>query len=78
MEEKDNQELKTRRRKELHRTLDAVGWGVFFIWIGVAFLEDLGWGVGFIGIGLIILGGLVARKYLTGSAGSNTTKESCC
>ncbi len=70
MEEKNSQELETARRKELGRTVDAVGWAVFFIWVGVAFLEDLGWGVGFIGVGLIMLGGFVVRKYLTGSAGS--------
>ncbi len=77
MEEKNNQELKTAQRKKLDRTLDGVGWGVFFIWIGVAALADLGWGVGFIGVGLIILGSLVAREYLKDSAGSRTTKRSC-
>ncbi len=77
MEEKNNQDLKTAQRKRLGRTLDAVGWGVFFIWIGIAFLADLGWGVGFIGIGLIILGSLVARVYLTDSAESRTTKACC-
>ena len=77
MEEKNNQELKNVQRKKLNRTLDAIGWGVFFIWIGVAFLAHLGWGVGFIGVGLIILGGLVARIYLTNSVGSRTIKECC-
>ena len=77
MEEKNSQELKTAQRKKLDRTLDAVGWGVFFIWIGVAILADLGWGVGLIGVGLIILGALAARAYLTGSAGSKMTKASC-
>jgi hypothetical protein len=77
MEEKNNQELKSAQRKKLYRTLDAVGWGIFFIWIGVAFLANLGWGVGFIGVGLIILGALVARIYLTNSAESRTTKECC-
>lgn len=77
MEEKNNQDLKIAQRKKLDRTLDAVGWCVFFIWIGVAFLADLGSGVGFIGIGLIILGALVAKVYLTDSAGSKTTKASC-
>jgi hypothetical protein len=77
MEEKNNQNHKNAQRKKLDRTLDAIGWGVFFIWVGVAFLEDLGWGVGCIGVGLIILGGLVARRYLTDSSGSKTTKVSC-
>jgi hypothetical protein len=77
MSEKNNQELKTAQRKKLDRKLDAVGWGLFFIWIGVAVLADVGWGVGLIGVGLIILGALVAREYLSDSAGSRTTKASC-
>jgi hypothetical protein len=77
MEEKNNQELKTAQRNKRNRTLDAVCWGVFFIWIGVAILADLGWGVGLIGVGLIILGVPAARKFLTHSVGSRTTKASC-
>ena len=77
MSEKNNQELKTVQRKKLGRKLDAVGWGLFFIWIGIAVLADMGWGVGLIGVGLIILGALVAREYLSGVAGSRTTKACC-
>jgi len=25
--------------------IDAAGWGLFFIWVGIAFLADVGWGV---------------------------------
>jgi hypothetical protein len=77
MSEKNNQELKTAQRKKLDRKLDAVGWGLFFIWIGVAVLADVGWGVGLIGVGLIILGGLAAREYLPDVIGSRATKASC-
>jgi hypothetical protein len=77
MSEKDNQELKTAQRKKLDRKLDTVGWGLFFIWIGVAVLADVGWGVGLIGVGLIILGVLVAREYLSDSGGPGTAKASC-
>lgn len=73
----NNQELKTAPRKKPGRKLDAVGWGLFFIWIGIAVLADVGWGVGLIGVGLIILGGLVAREYISDSACSRTTKASC-
>ncbi len=73
----NNQEIKNTQRKKLDRKLDALGWGLFFIWMGIAILADVGWGVGLIGIGLIILGGLVAREYLSGSACSGTTKASC-
>ncbi len=27
----------------LARKLDTIGWGVFLIWIGIAFLADAGW-----------------------------------
>ncbi len=70
----NNQELKTTRRNKLHRKLDAAGWGLFFIWIGIAVLADVGWGVALIGVGAIILGGLAAREYLTGSTCYRTTK----
>ena len=77
MSEKNNQELETARGKKLDRKLDAVGWGLFFIWIGVAVLTDVGWGVGLIGVGFIILGALVARECLSDSAGSRPTKANC-
>jgi hypothetical protein len=54
-----------------------MGWGLFFIWMGIAVLADVGWGVGFLGVGLIILGALGAREYLSGSICSGTTKASC-
>ena len=77
MFEKNNQELKTAQRKEVERKLDALGWGLFFIWIGVAILADVGWGVGLMGVGVIIIGAFVAREYLSDSACSRTTKASC-
>jgi hypothetical protein len=51
------------RRATAHK-LDAVGWGLFFIWIGIALLANLGWGVGLVGVGILILGGQMARKYM--------------
>lgn len=72
MSEANNaQEQKAVQRKR-HREIDAIRWGVFFIWIGVAVLADLGWGVGLIGIGLIILAGFAARTHLTTRAASGT------
>jgi hypothetical protein len=47
----------------LAKKLDAVGWGVFFIWLGIAFLANVGWGVGFLGVGIIALGAQAVRKY---------------
>lgn len=44
--------------------LDGIAWGLFFLWIGIAFLANLGWAIGLLGIGIIILGGQIARKSI--------------
>ncbi len=49
--------------KVLNKRLDAVGWGLFFIWVGIAFIAHVGWGAGLLGVGIITLGGQVMRKY---------------
>ncbi len=51
-------------RRLAERRLDAVGWGLFFIWIGVALLANFGWAIGLLGVGVIILGTQVMRKSL--------------
>jgi hypothetical protein len=72
MSEANNSQEQKTIRKDVCRKIDTIGWGVFFIWIGIAVLADLGWGVGLIGVGLIILGGFAARAHLTTSASSGT------
>ena len=37
------------------RRLDTVGWGLFFIWVGIVNLADLGWGIGLLGVGVLAL-----------------------
>lgn len=49
------------RSRGIAGRLDAIGWGAFFIWVGVALLADVGWGPALLGIGLITLGGQLAR-----------------
>ncbi len=51
------------RRRSLRGTrIDAVLWGLFFIWIGVVLLvKDIPRGVGSLGIGAIVLGGALLR-----------------
>ena len=51
-------------RRLVERRLEAVGWGLFFIWIGVALVSNFGWAVGLLGAGIIILGTQIARKPL--------------
>lgn len=48
----------------LAKKLDAAGWGLFFLWIGIAALASLGWGVGLLGVGIITLCGQLARRYV--------------
>ncbi|TNF71622.1 MAG: hypothetical protein EP299_11295 [Acidobacteria bacterium] len=48
-------------RSHIAERLDSMGWGLFFLWVGVSLLFDFGWGVGLVGIGLITLGGQLAR-----------------
>lgn len=55
----------TETQHVLAKRLDAVGWGLFFIWIGFAVLTSIGWGAGLLGVGVIMLGGQLTRKYLT-------------
>jgi hypothetical protein len=52
-------------RSALNRKLEAAGWGLFFIWMGIALFGHIGWGVGLFGVGIITLGTQVARKYFT-------------
>jgi energy-coupling factor transporter transmembrane protein EcfT len=44
--------------------LDAIGWGLFFMWIGIAALANLGWGMGLVGVGFLIIAGQLARMYM--------------
>jgi hypothetical protein len=41
---------------ERTRRFDALGWGLFFVWFGIAWLADVGLGIGFLGIAVITLG----------------------
>ena len=76
-EANSNQEIKTTRRSKLHRKLDAVGCALFFIWIGIAILANVGWGIGLIGFGVIIIALVVVTEYMSGLAGTGTSKACC-
>ncbi len=43
------------------KKLDAIGWALFLIWIGVAFLMKVSFGVGLVGVGFITLAVQAAR-----------------
>lgn len=42
--------------------LSAVGWGAFFVWIGIAWLLNVGTGIGLLGVGIITLAMQMVRK----------------
>ena len=44
--------------------LDAIGWGLFFIWVGFAWLLDVDLGIGLLGVGAITLAMQVLRRTL--------------
>jgi hypothetical protein len=50
-------------RKGLRRRLDAAGWGLFIIWVGVALLMSLEWGVGLVGVAAVIFLKQAARRH---------------
>lgn len=49
--------------KTLGDRIAAASWGLFFLWIGIAYLLKLEVGVGLLGVGVITLGGQITRKY---------------
>lgn len=59
------------RRSRRGKRLDAIGWALFFIWIGVVLLvKSLPPGAGALGLGAIVLGGAAVRLLLRVSVSS--------
>lgn len=53
------------RRSRRGKRLDAIGWALFFIWIGITLLvKSLPAGAGALGLGAIVLFGTIARLVL--------------
>lgn len=42
--------------------LDTIGWSLFFIWVGIAWIAELGTGIGLLGAAAITLGAQLARR----------------
>ena len=51
-------------KSELTRHLDAIAWGAFFIWIGIAMLLAISWGWFLVGLGILILATQLARLQM--------------
>ena len=56
-------ELKATEKHHTAKKLDTIGWALFFIWVGIAFLVDFGDGIGLLGVGIITLGVQIARRH---------------
>jgi len=59
----DNGIRNTEWERALEAKIDASGWGLFFIWVGVALVASVGWGIALLGTGLIALGAQLARHF---------------
>jgi hypothetical protein len=46
------------------KKVTAVGWGLFFLWLGIVLMFKGGTGLVLIGVGVISLGIQVARRYI--------------
>jgi hypothetical protein len=52
------------RNAGLAQKLDAVGWGLFLIWLGIVLLAGAKTSVALLGIGIIMVGVQLARQFL--------------
>jgi hypothetical protein len=53
-----------RRNEDVARKLDAFGWGLFLIWLGIVLLAKAQTSVALLGIGIIMIGVQLARVVL--------------
>jgi hypothetical protein len=44
------------------KNIDAIGWGSFLIWVGIAIIADFGFPIGLLGVGIITLIAQIMRK----------------
>ena len=51
-------------RHTLERKLEAIGWGLFFLWFGFALVADISEAVGLTGVAVIVLGMQMFRGYV--------------
>ena len=59
----NHKELKANDQSDLNRKLAAIGWSLFLVWVGIAFLLKIDPGFGLLGIGIITLAMQAVRKY---------------
>lgn len=47
----------------IEKNLEAAGWGLFFIWVGISILAGFSFAVGLLGVGIITVGVQLVRKF---------------
>lgn len=62
LKEKNYGRVPKARRDGIKR-ITTIGWGLFFIWLGIVLMINAGSGLILLGVGIISLGMQVARKY---------------
>jgi len=63
---KQTEDQNTTEKASLAKKLDVTGWGLFFIWIGIAFLANFGFAIGLLVVGLLfVLGGIWELLQIT-------------
>ena len=50
-------------KSEIEHRIEATAWGLFFVWVGIAFLANVSDGIGLLVVGVITLGGQAVRSY---------------
>ncbi len=63
MTDQENEKKKTTERVQAAKMLEVVGWGLFFMWMGISFLLKFHIAVGLLGVAVITLGTQIARKF---------------
>ena len=61
--ENKTKNIGTETKHQIERRIEAIAWGLFFIWVGIAFLSNVGDGVGLLGVGIRTVWAQAVRSY---------------
>lgn len=59
----ETENLGFKGKSEIEHRIEATAWGLFFVWVGIAFLANVSDGIGLLVVGVITLGGQAVRSY---------------
>ena len=55
--------LDAQAARHLSRQLESAAWGLFFLWMGIAWFSGIGWYWGMVGVGVIFLGEAIIQFH---------------